>query len=147
MPALQDRIQSDLNAARKAQDKPRTLLLGTVLSEIKNRHLELQKDLTDDDVVDIIRRGIRKRRESVDVYGKAGRTELAAREQAEIAILETYLPAAVDPAEIRAAVREAIAGGASNVGAVMGKVMPRFKGRADGSVINAIVREELKGSG
>ena len=143
MPPLQDRIQSDLNAARKSQDKARTLLLGTVLSEIKNRQLELQRDLTDDDIIEILRRGVKRRRESLDAFSKAGRTELAGVEREQIAMCETYLPASVDPEEIRRAVRDAIAGGANNIGAVMGKVMPQFKGRAEGNTINAIVREEL----
>lgn len=145
MSTLQSRLSFELTAARKGQDKPATLLLGSTLAEIRNRSIELKRDLTDEDVIDVIRRGIKKRRESIEIYEKAGRTELAATERAEVALLEKYLPAQVDPAEIRAAVRAAIAGGANNVGAVMGKVMPQFKGRADGSAINAIAREELGG--
>lgn len=145
MSALQARIQSELTAARKAQDKAATLLLGTTLSEVKNRAIELKRDLTDDDVLDVIRRGIKKRKESIELYDRAGRAELAAKERAEAMMLEKYLPAQAGVDEIRAAVRAAIAGGANNVGAVMAKVMPQFKGKADGSVISAIVREELAG--
>jgi uncharacterized protein len=137
------RVQSELNAARKAQDKPRTLLLGTILSDLKNRRIELQRDLTDGDVVEILRRGIKRRRESVEMYEKGQREDLAAREREEVVMLEAYLPAQANPDDIRAAVREAITQGAGNIGAVMGKVMPRFKGQADGSTINAIAREEL----
>ena len=89
---------------------------------------------------------MKRRRESVEAYEKAGRNELAATESAEIKALEEFLPASVPPEEIRAAVREAIAGGAKDMGKVMGAVMPRFKGRADGKVVNQIVREELAGS-
>ena len=96
-------------------------------------------------MIDVIRRGIKKRRESIELYDKAGRAELAAKERMEVAMLEKYLPAQVNPDELRAAVRAAIAAGANNVGAVMGKVMPQFKGRAEGSAINAIAREELAG--
>ena len=145
MSTLQSRLASDLTAARKSQDKAATLLLGSTLSEIRNREIELKRELTDDDVGEVLRRGIKKRRESIEIYDKAGRAELAAVERQEVALLERYLPAQVSPDEIRAAVRAAIAGGAGNVGAVMGKVMPQFKGRADGSVINAIAREELGG--
>lgn len=143
MSSLQSRLLTELTAARKRQDKAATLLLGSTLSEVKNREIELKRDVTDEDVVEVIRRGIKKRRESIDLYEKAGRTELAATERGEVALLEAYLPAQVSPDEIRAAVRAAIAAGAGNVGAVMGKVMPQFKGRADGSAINAIAREEL----
>ena len=145
MSALQSRLQAELTAMRKAQDKAATLLLGTTLSEVKNRAIELKRDLVDEDVIEVIRRGIKKRRESIDMYEKGGRQELADKERAEIGMLERYLPAQVNPDEIRAAVKAAIAGGATNLGAVMGKVMPQFKGKAEGNVINAIVREELAG--
>lgn len=143
MSELLARLQGDLNASRKAQDKPATLLLGTVLSEVKNRRIELRRDPEDNDVVDVLRKAIKKRRESVEMYHKAGRGDLADRERAEAAALEKYLPPAVDEAEIRAAVRAAVDGGAANIGAVMGKVLPQFKGRAEGGAINAIAREEL----
>ncbi len=143
MSGMAARLQGELNAARKAQEKARVLLLGTVLSEIKNREIELGRDLTDEDVVEVIRKAIKRRRESTEMYTKAGRTELAAVESAEAQALEVWLPAAPSDDEVRAAVREAIAGGATAIGAVMGKVMPRFKGRLDGSVINRIAREEL----
>jgi len=145
MSALQARLQAELTAARKAQDKPATLLLGTTLSEVKNRAIEVKRDLTDDDVIDVVRKAIKKRREAVEMYEKGGRNELAAKERAEITMLERYLPAQVSPDEIRTAVRAAIAAGANNLGAVMGRVVPQFKGRAEGSVINAIAREELAG--
>jgi len=137
------RLQQDLNAARKAQDKARTLVLGTLVSELKNREIELKRPLVDDDAVDVIRKAVKRRRESIEAFTGAGRTELANQETAEVAVLEGYLPAAIDPEEIRAAVRAAIAAGAANVGALMGKVMPQFKGKADGAVINQIAREEL----
>src|SRR5262245_46473485 len=145
MSALQSRLQNELTAARKAQDKAVTLLLGTTLSEVKNRAIELKRELSDDDVLDVIRRGIKKRREAIDLYEKGGRKELADKERAEALLLEKYLPAQMSPEEIRAIVRAAIATGAANVGAVMGKVMPQLKGKADGNAINAIVREELAG--
>ena len=136
-------MQADLNASRKAQDKPATLLLGTVLSDIKNRRIELRRDPNDEEVVDVLRKGIKRRRESVEMYDKGGRTDLAAKERSEVVALEKYLPAQVDPSELRAAVKVAIESGATTIGAVMGKVLPQFKGRAEGSTINAIAREEL----
>jgi uncharacterized protein YqeY len=141
---LGSRIQDELTAARKAQDKPRILLLGTILSAIRNREIELGRAPTDDEVIEVLRRGIKTRRESVELYQKAGRTDLADQESAEIVLLQVYLPPEVDPAEIRAAVRGVIEGGVRDVGKVMAQVMPAFKGRADGKVINQIVREELQ---
>jgi uncharacterized protein YqeY len=143
MSALLASLQSDLTAARKAQDKARVLLLGTIIADVKNREIELKHDATDDDVVDVVRRGIKRRRESIEMYDKGGRADLAQVERAEVAALGAYLPAAVSDEEIRNAVAAAIDAGATNVGAVMGKVMGQFKGRADGAAINAVVREEL----
>jgi uncharacterized protein YqeY len=113
-----DALRAAMNAARKAQDKDRTLVLGTILAKI--------------------------RREAIEQYQAGGRTDLAEAEQAQIAVLEEFLPPAVDPEEIRAAVREVIAGGAKDLGKVMGQIVPRYKGRADGKLINQIVREELQ---
>jgi uncharacterized protein YqeY len=143
MSSLLARLQSDLTAARKNQDAPRTLVLGSALAEVKSRGIDLRRDLTDEDVVEVLRKGIKRRRESIDAYTKAKRDDLAAKEASEVRALEEYLPAQVDDEEIRAAVRAALAGGAANIGAVMGKVMPQFKGRAEGGTISAIAREEL----
>ncbi|MGA1309816.1 MAG: GatB/YqeY domain-containing protein [Gemmatimonadaceae bacterium] len=141
--ALMALVQGELLDARKAQEKDRVLLLSTVLSEIKNREIELGRDLTDDDVVEVLRRAIKRRRESIEMYVQAGGVELAEVERREASGLEQWLPAAPSEEEIRAAVRAVVAAGVSALGAVMGKVMPLFKGRADGTVINRIVREEL----
>jgi uncharacterized protein YqeY len=147
MSELLARLTNDLNASRKAQDKAATLLLGTVLSEVKNRRIELRRDPDDNDVIDVLRKAIKKRRESIEMYDKGGRADLAAKERAEAQALEQYLPPAVSDEELRAAVRAAIAGGATQIGAVMGKVLPQFKGRAEGGAINAIAREELSRQG
>jgi len=143
MAELLARLQGDLNASRKAQDKASTLLLGTVLSEVKNRQIELRREPSDDDVIVALRKAIKKRREAVDVYSKAGRQDRADQENAEAQALAKYLPAQVGDDEIRAAVRAAIAAGATNIGGVMGKVLPAFKGRAEGATVSAIAREEL----
>ena len=145
MSALLARLQADLTVARKAQDKARTLLLSTILADVKNKKIELRRDPTDDDVVDVLRKGIKRRRESIEAYDKGNRADLSEKERTEVTVLEQYLPAQVGDDEIRTAVRAAIASGAANIGAVMGKVMPQFKGRAEGGTINAIAREELAG--
>jgi uncharacterized protein YqeY len=147
MSELFARLQGDLNSARKSQDKAGVLLLGTVLSEVKNKKIELKRDPTDADVIDVLRKSIKRRRESVEMYTKGNRQDLADKETSEAAALEKYLPAQVSDEELRAAVRAAIAGGATQIGAVMGKVLPQFKGRAEGGTINAIAREELSKQG
>jgi hypothetical protein len=147
MSELFARLQGDLNSARKSQDKAGVLLLGTVLSEVKNKKIELKRDPTDADVIDVLRKSIKRRRESIEMYTKGNRQDLADKESSEAAALEKYLPAQVSDEELRAAVRAAIAGGATQIGAVMGKVLPQFKGRAEGGTINAIAREELSKQG
>lgn len=144
MSELGNRLQGALTASRKAQQKDRTLLLGSIVAALRNREIELKRPLTDEDVVDVLRKGVKTRRESVEQFEKGGRTDLASIEKAQIAIIEEFLPADADPEEIRTAVRHAIAGGAGDVGKVMAQVMPAFKGRADGKVINQIVRDELQ---
>ena len=133
--------------ARRAQDKPQLLLLSTIIAEVKERvrviENEEKRDVMDVDVVDVLRKGIKKRRDSVEQYTTANRPELAQKEAEEIGILERYLPGAVDPAVIRSAVVDVIASGVTQMGQVMGQVLPRFKGQVEGSVVNAIVREEL----
>jgi len=143
-PDAAETLRAALTAARKAKDKDRTLVLGTILANLKNREIELRRQPTDEEVADVVRKGIKTRGEAVEQYGKAGRQDLAGVEEAQIRVLEEFLPPPVDPADIRAAVREAIAGGTRDVGKLMGQVLPKFRGRAEGKVVNQIVREELQ---
>ena len=119
-------------------------MLGTIIANLKNREIELRRPAADEEVLDVLRKGIKIRREAVEQYTKAARPDLAAVELAQIKVLEEFLPPAVDPEEIRAAVRQAIAAGATDIGKVMSQVLPKYKGRADGKLINQIVREELQ---
>jgi len=143
MMSLPERLRAAMNEARKNRDQARTLLLSTILADLKNREFELQHSPTDDETADVVRRGIKRRREAAEQYSAAGRADRADVELAEVKILDSFLPAAVDAEEIRRAVREVIAAGTRDLGKVMGQVMPRFKGRADGKLVNQIVREEL----
>ena len=142
--SLASTLRAALNAARKAQDKQRTLVLGTILANLKNREIELRRPSTDEEVADVVRKGIKIRREAIEQYTAGARQDLAAAESAQIKVLEEFLPPAVDPEEIRAAVRSAIGAGAKDMGKVMAQVLPKYKGRADGKLINQIAREELQ---
>ena len=143
MPSLPERLRAAMNEARKRRDQARTLLLSTILADLKNTEIELHHPPTDDETAEVLRRGMKRRREAAEQYAAAGRRELADRELAEVQMLAAFLPAAADPEEIRRAVREAIAAGAKDLGKVMGQVMPKFKGRADGKLVNDIARQEL----
>jgi uncharacterized protein YqeY len=140
---LKHRLQSDLNRARKERDRARTLVLSTTLSELKNHEIASGRDASDDDVTAVVARAIKQRREAADQMRSGGREELAAKEEAEASVLQGYLPEPMSEVAVRAIVREAIADGADQIGAVMGRVMPRIKGRFDGKEANRIVREEL----
>ncbi|MGQ0813683.1 MAG: GatB/YqeY domain-containing protein [Gemmatimonadota bacterium] len=140
---LKDRIRDELNAARRERDKARTLLLTTTISEIKNKEIEVQHDLTDAEVVAVVQKAIKRRQEASEQMRAGNRIDLAEKEEAEARLLSAYLPAQMGEAEVRALVREAIADGANTMGAVMGRIAPRIKGVFDGREANRIVKAEL----
>jgi uncharacterized protein YqeY len=140
---LKERIRSDLNAARRERDRLRTELLTMTLSDIRNREIELGHELSDEETVEVLSRAIKRRQEAAEQMRAGKREELAEKEEREAALLSAYLPPSLDEAEVRALVREAIAGGAKSIGEVMGRIMPQIKGRFDGREANRIAREEL----
>lgn len=144
MSELAARLRADQITSRKAADKDRTLVLGTVLASLKNRELELNQPVEDAEVVVLLRQQIKQRLDSVEQYRKGARDDLASKEEYEIGVLKGYLPPDVDPDEIRAAARDAVSSGATELGKLMGILMARFKGKADGKVINQIAREALQ---
>lgn len=142
---LKERLQADLTEARKARKKLRTLALSMTLSELRNREIELGKDADDAEVLSVITKAVKRRKEAAEQMRDAGRGELADKEAEEAGILGAYLPEGLSEAEVREIVQEIIAGGAGEMGPVMGQLMPRLKGRFDGKEANRIVREELAG--
>lgn len=140
---LKRRIQSDLNAARKARDKLRTLVLSTILSDVRNREIEVGGELDDDGVVQVVAKAIKQRKDASQQMRDAGRGELAEQEDAQVAVLEAYLPEGMSEEEVRAVVRELIESGLDQMGPLMGRVMTEIRGRFDGKEANRIVREEL----
>lgn len=142
---LKSRIQNDLNQSRKDRDKLRTLVLSTALSEIKNREIDGGKPVDDEGVVQVLAKAIKQRDDAAEQFRDAGREELAEKEEAQAEVLRAYLPEGLSEDEVRAMVREIVAGGATDMGPVMGQLMPRIRGRFDGAEANRIVREELAG--
>lgn len=143
MSGLVARLRAELVDARKAQDKPRTLLLSTILADVKNRSLDLGRDVTDEEGMEVLRRGIRQRRDAASQFQRAGRSDLEERERTEAQSLESFLPPAMDDDGIRAVVRGAMDAGATTLGAIMGRAMQELRGKADGARVQAIAREEL----
>lgn len=141
---LKERIRADLGVARKERDKLRTTVLTTLLSEIRNREIELGREIGDDETQAVVTSAIKRRREAAEQMRAGRREELAAKEEQEAAMLQGYLPPQLAEEDVRPMVREAVAGGARDVGAVMKAVMPRVKGRFDGRELNRLAREELE---
>jgi hypothetical protein len=142
---LTPRIQRDLNQARKDRDKLRTLVLSTVLSEIRNREIDGGAPLEDDGVVQVLAKAVKQREDAAEQFRSAGREELAEQEEAQAEVIRSYLPEELSEEEVRAMVREIMEQGATEMGPVMGRLMPRIRGRFDGGAANRIVREELAG--
>ncbi len=140
---LKSRLQADLNAARKDRDKFRTLVLSTILADLRYREIDDKKEADDDIVTQVISRAIKQRKDAAEQMRGGGREELAANEEAQLAVLAGYLPESLTEADVRTLAREAIAAGATQMGAVMASLMPKIRGRFDGKEANRIVREEL----
>jgi uncharacterized protein YqeY len=141
--SLKQEIRDALNGARRERDKFRTVVLSTLLSEIRNKEIEVGGEATDDVVREVIARGIKQRRDSADQMRAGAREDLATKEESEIGILSGFLPPAMAEDEVRAIVREIIGSGAAEMGPLMGRLMPKIRGRFDGKEANRIVKEEL----
>jgi uncharacterized protein YqeY len=147
--SLKDRIQEDLKAAMLQHDATRTTVLRLIKAAIRNAEIDQQCELDDAGTLAVLDRAAKQRRESIDAYRQGNRADLVATEEAELRVIEAYLPRQLDEAEIRAAVGQAIselgAQGPADMGRVMKVMMDRLRGLADGKVINAVVREILAG--
>ncbi len=149
MTTPQQRIEAEVKAAMKAGEKERLGTLRMLLTEIKNERIRRGSEVDEAGFVSLVRKAIKQREESVAQFRKGNREELAAKEESEKAILEGFLPAQVDEAQIRAAVEEMVAAGGLSgpaaIGPIMKEMLARFGSSADGATINRIAREALAG--
>ena len=147
--SLKARINDDVKTAMRGGDARRRDALRLLLSALKQREVDERKDLTDADVVAVIEKMIKQRRESIAQFDKGGRQDLAQNEQFEIDLFQAYMPQALSDAEIEAAIAEAIAASGAKAPSDMGKVMGVLKaslaGRADMSRVSALVKAKLAG--
>ncbi len=145
--SLQEKLNEDLKSFLKAGDQSKTGILRMLTAAVHNEHIKKGKDkeLTDEDVQEVLRREAKKRKESIEAFTKGNRPELAEKEQIELALIETYLPKQMSREEVAAAVGKILAGleDKSNQGMVMKAVMQELKGKADGKLISEIVRAYL----
>lgn len=136
-----------MHDAMRARDRRRTDTLRMAMAAAQNRQIELRRPLTDADVVDVLSKQVKQRRESIELYRQAGRVQQADAEQAEAVILAEFLPEQLSRDELERLVDEAIqatgASGPQDLGKVMGRVAPQVKGRADGAMVSGLVRERL----
>jgi len=148
-PTLKEQVHEQMTAALRAGDKLRLGALRMLAAAITNREKEILHGLSDDEVREVAGKEVKKRSESIEAFGSAGRTELAEKERAEREILQLFAPEQLSDAEVDALIDEAIsstkASSMKEMGAVMGAVMASAKGKVDGSLVQRKVRERLGG--
>ncbi len=145
--SLKERLKADMKEAMKAKDKVKLSTIRMINSLIKNAEIEKRGELTDEEIIQLLMKYAKQRKESIEMYEKGGRQDLVEKEKAELAVVESYLPKQMSEEEIREIVKQTIeevgASSVKDMGKVMKAVMPKVKGRADGSVVNRIVKELL----
>jgi uncharacterized protein YqeY len=141
--SLKSRLQDDLKEARKSRDKLRTLAISMTLSELRNYEIERGEDAGDPEALSVIGKAVKRRKDAAEQMRSGGREDLAQKEEAEAELLSVYLPKGMSEEEVRLIVLEIVGEGLQDMGPVMGRLMPRLKGRFDGKEANRIVREVL----
>lgn len=145
--SLKEKINTEMKDALKGGEKTRLWALRMLLSAIRYQEIEDKKELSDDEIIVVVGREIKKRKEAAEEYRKGKREELAEKEEQEAEILSAYMPPQLSHSEVEQIIKEAIGEvqpmGPGDMGKVMAKVMPRVKGRADGKKVNEKVREMM----
>ena len=146
--SLMEKLTADMKEAMKQGEKERLSVIRLVRGSVRQAEIDGKKTLSDDEIIGVITKEVKMRRDSIEEFERGGRSDLVEKTQAEIAILMPYLPAQLSPDEVRQLVETAVAEvgatTAKDMGKVMGGLMPRVKGRADGKRVNEIVRSLLK---
>jgi hypothetical protein len=144
-----DTIRAEMVTATKAGDRSRRDTMRLLMAALENGRIEVGHDLSEDEALKFLQKEAKQRRDSIEEYAKGGRDDLVASEQQELDIIQTFLPQQLDDAEVRRLVEETIAevgaSGMDDLGKVMGPLMQKLDGRADGRAANGIVRELLSG--
>jgi uncharacterized protein YqeY len=145
--SLKQRISDDMKAAMRAKEADRLLAIRNLMAAMKQREVDERIELTDADVVAIVDKLVKQRKDSIDAFSKAGRTDLLEKEQAELGVLQGYLPERLDAAaiqaEVNAIVAELGAAGPGDMGKVMGAVKAKLAGKADMGLVSAAVKAAL----
>jgi hypothetical protein len=140
-------IDTDLVEAIKARDLEKATILRTVKAQLQNATIQAKGELSNEQVIDVLQKEAKKRREAIDIYGQSNRQDLKTKEENELKLLGTYLPAPMTDEEvaqiIEIAIKETGASSIADMGKVMGKINAQTKGRADGSKIASLVKDKL----
>jgi len=144
---LFDKINADMVAAMKARNEADTSALRMLKSALKYKEVDLRRELKDEDAVEVLVKQAKQRKESIEGFEKGGRADLAAKEKAELVLIEKYLPASLSDEELSKLVEEAVkatgAAGPKDMGKVMGALTPKVKGRADMGKVSGLVKAKL----
>lgn len=146
---MKARLEEDMKQAMRSRDNDRRDVIRYLRSEIRNQEIRVQEDLDDEGVVQVLSRQAQQRRDSIEAFADANRTDLVEKEQAELAIIMEYLPQQMTKDEITSVVQEVVsevgASGPGDMGKVMSQIMPKVRGRAEGREVSSIVMETLRG--
>lgn len=149
MSAIKTKLEDDLKQAMRERNAPRRDVIRYIRSEIRNQEIRLQRDLEDDDAIQVLSRQAQQRRDSIEAFESANRQDLVDKERAELEIITEYLPQQMGEDEIRALVAQTVAetgaAGPRDMGKVMSAIMPQVRGRAEGRQVSALVSEKLRG--
>lgn len=145
--SLVDRLNSDMKQAMKARDKVRLSVIRMIKTALQNESIKKMKELSEDEVLAVLSRELKQRKDSLQEFENAGRQDLVDEVSNEIAIVQTYMPEQLSEEDIKSIIDETIsevgAGSKADIGKVMKAIMPKLKGRADGSLVNRLVRSKL----
>lgn len=144
MSTLKDELLEDMKIAMKQKDKERVSVIRMVRAAIKNVEIEKRKDLTDEEIVEVLAKEVKQRRGSIEEYKNVGKDDIVQQLEAEIEILTKYLPRQLTIEELEAIVDEVLQDVNGDIGKAMGAIMPRIKGRADGKIVSELVKKRLR---
>jgi len=146
--SLKQRLLDDMKEALRAKDRIRLNTIRMVRGQIQNREIERGGELSDDEVLQVLSKAEKARKEAIELYRRGNREDLATQEEAELAVIRSYMPEPLSEDDLRALVGKVVvevgAEGMRDMGKVMGAIMPKVRGRADGQIVNRLVRERLQ---
>lgn len=144
MSTLKVELLEDMKIAMKQKDKEKVSVIRMARAAIKNVEIDKRKDLTDEEIIEVLAKEVKQRRGSIEEYNKVGKDDIVQKLKEEIEILTKYLPRQLTMEELEAIVEEVIEDTHGDIGKAMGAIMPRIKGRADGKIVSELIKKRLR---